>query len=173
MINDKKIIKVCDNTFSSPWIQRPLDFDFDVVMHSATKYIGGHSDVVGGLAITSKNRTDLSDELSYLINASGGIAGPFDSFLLLRSLKTLSVRMQRHSENALAVAEFLESHPSVSKTIYPGLVNHPQHEIAKKQMNMFGGMVTFIVEGGLSSAKKVLETLKAVSYTHLTLPTKA
>ena len=112
------------------------------------------------MAITSKNRTDLSDELSYLINASGGIAGPFDSFLLLRSLKTLSVRMQRHSENAQAVAEFLESHSSVSKTIYPGLVSHPQHEIAKKQMNMFGGMVTFIVEGGLSSAKKVLETLK-------------
>ena len=160
MINDKNIIKVCDNTFSSPWIQRPLDFDFDIVMHSATKYIGGHSDVVGGLAITSKNRTDLSDELSYLINASGGIAGPFDSFLLLRSLKTLSVRMQRHSENAQAVAEFLESHPSVSKTIYPGLTSHPQHEIAKKQMNMFGGMVTFIVKGGLSSAKKVLETLE-------------
>ena len=160
VITDKNIIKVCDNTFSSPWIQRPLDFNFDIVMHSATKYIGGHSDVVGGLAITSKNRTDLSDELAYLINASGGIAGPFDSFLLLRSLKTLSVRMQRHSENAQAVAEFLESHSSVSKTIYPGLVSHPQHDIAKKQMNMFGGMVTFIVKGGLSSAKKLLENLE-------------
>ena len=160
VITDKNIIKVCDNTFSSPWIQRPLDFNFDIVMHSATKYIGGHSDVVGGLAITSKNRTDLSDELAYLINASGGIAGPFDSFLLLRSLKTLSVRMQRHSENAQAVAEFLESHHSVSKTIYPGLISHPQHDIAKKQMNMFGGMVTFIVKGGLSSAKKLLENLE-------------
>lgn len=160
VITDKNIIKVCDNTFSSPWIQRPLDFNFDIVMHSATKYIGGHSDVVGGLAITSKNRTDLSDQLAYLINASGGIAGPFDSFLLLRSLKTLSVRMQRHSENAQAVAEFLESHPSVSKTIYPGLISHPQHDIAKKQMNMFGGMVTFIVKGGLSSAKKLLENLE-------------
>ena len=160
VITDKNIIKVCDNTFSSPWIQRPLDFNFDIVMHSATKYIGGHSDVVGGLAITSKNRTDLSDELAYLINASGGIAGPFDSFLLLRSLKTLSVRMQRHSENAQAVAEFLESHPSVSKTIYPGLISHPQHDIAKKQMNMYGGMVTFIVKGGLSSAKKLLENLR-------------
>ena len=121
VITDKNIIKVCDNTFSSPWIQRPLDFNFDIVMHSATKYIGGHSDVVGGLAITSKNRTDLSDQLAYLINASGGIAGPFDSFLLLRSLKTLSVRMQRHSENAQAVAEFLESHPSVSKLFILGL----------------------------------------------------
>ena len=159
-INDKDIIKVCDNTFSSPWIQRPLDFNFDIVMHSATKYIGGHSDVVGGLAITSKNRSDLSKELGYLINASGGIAGPFDSFLLLRSLKTLSVRMQRHSENAQKVAEFLENHPSVSKTIYPGLKSHPQHKIAKNQMHMFGGMVTFIVKGGLSSAKNVLENLK-------------
>ena len=188
-ISDKNIIKVCDNTFSSPWIQRPLDFNFDIVMHSATKYIGGHSDVVGGLAITSKNRSDLSKELGYLINASGGIAGPFDSFLLLRSLKTLSVRMQRHSENAQKVAEFLENHPSVSKTIYPGLKSHPQHKIAKNQMHMFGGMVTFIVKGGLSSAKNVLENLKIftlaeslggaeslaepVSYTHLTLPTKA
>lgn len=159
-INDKNIIKVCDNTFSSPWIQRPLDFNFDIVMHSATKYIGGHSDVVGGLAVTSKNRSDLSRDLGYLINASGGVAGPFDSFLLLRSLKTLSVRMQRHSENAQKVAEFLENHPSVSKTIYPGLKSHPQHKIAKNQMHMFGGMVTFIVKGGLSSAKNALESLK-------------
>ena len=159
-INQKNIIKVCDNTFSSPRIQQPLDFGFDIVMHSATKYIGGHSDVVAGLAVTSKDRSDLSDRLAYLINASGGMTGPFDSFMLLRSLKTLSIRMERHSENAQLVAEFLENHPLVSKTIYPGLQSHPEHNIAKKQMKLYGGMVTFVVSGGLSQAKKVLENLK-------------
>jgi len=159
-IKEKNIIKVCDNTFSSPRIQQPLDLGFDIVMHSATKYIGGHSDVVAGLAVTSKERNDLSERLAYLINASGGMAGPFDSFLLLRSLKTLSIRMEKHSENAQLVAEFLENHPLVSKTIYPGLRSHPEHEIAKKQMNLFGGMVTFVVSGGLPHAKKLLESLK-------------
>jgi cystathionine beta-lyase/cystathionine gamma-synthase len=159
-INQKNIIKVCDNTFSSPRIQQPLDFGFDIVMHSATKYIGGHSDVVAGLAVTSKDRSDLSDRLAYLINASGGMTGPFDSFMLLRSLKTLSIRMEKHSENAQLVAEFLENHPLVSKTIYPGLQSHPEHNIAKKQMKLYGGMVTFVVSGGLSQAKKVLENLK-------------
>ena len=159
-IKEKNIIKVCDNTFSSPRIQQPLDLGFDIVMHSATKYIGGHSDVVAGLAVTSKERTDLSERLAYLINASGGMAGPFDSFLLLRSLKTLSIRMEKHSENAQLVAEFLENHPLVSKTINPGLRSHPEHEIAKKQMNLFGGMVTFVVSGGLPHAKKLLESLK-------------
>ena len=159
-IKEKNIIKVCDNTFSSPRIQQPLDLGFDIVMHSATKYIGGHSDVVAGLAVTSKKRNDLSERLAYLINASGGMAGPFDSFLLLRSLKTLSIRMEKHSENAQLVAEFLENHPLVSKTIYPGLRSHPEHEIAKKQMNLFGGMVTFVVSGGLPHAKKILESLK-------------
>ena len=159
-IKEKNIIKVCDNTFSSPRIQQPLDLGFDIVMHSATKYIGGHSDVVAGLAVTSKKRNDLSERLAYLINASGGMAGPFDSFLLLRSLKTLSIRMEKHSENAQLVAEFLENHPLVSKTIYPGLRSHPEHDIAKKQMNLFGGMVTFVVSGGLPHAKKLLESLK-------------
>lgn len=159
-IKEKNIIKVCDNTFSSPRIQQPLDLGFDIVMHSATKYIGGHSDVVAGLAVTSKERNDLSERLAYLINASGGMAGPFDSFLLLRSLKTLSIRMEKHSENAQLVAEFLENHPLVSKTIYPGLRSHPEYEIAKKQMNLFGGMVTFVVSGGLPHAKKLLESLK-------------
>ena len=160
VIDQKNIIKVCDNTFSSPRIQQPLDFGFDIVMHSATKYIGGHSDVVAGLAVTSKERNDLSDRLAYLINASGGMTGPFDSFMLLRSLKTLSIRMEKHSENAQLVAEFLENHPLVSKTIYPGLQSHPEHNIAKKQMKLFGGMVTFVVSGGLSQAKNVLENLK-------------
>ena len=157
VMEKKNIIKVCDNTFSSPRIQQPLDFGFDIVMHSATKYIGGHSDVVAGLAVTSKERSDLSERLAYLINASGGMTGPFDSFMLLRSLKTLSIRMEKHSENAQLVAEFLESHPLVSKTIYPGLESHPEHNIAKKQMKLYGGMVTFVVSGGLSQAKKVLE----------------
>jgi cystathionine beta-lyase/cystathionine gamma-synthase len=160
VIDQKNIIKVCDNTFSSPRIQQPLDFGFDIVMHSATKYIGGHSDVVAGLAVTSKERNDLSERLAYLINASGGMTGPFDSFMLLRSLKTLSIRMEKHSENAQLVAEFLENHPLVSKTIYPGLQSHPEHNIAKKQMKLFGGMVTFVVSGGLSQAKNVLENLK-------------
>ena len=160
VMDNKNIIKVCDNTFSSPRIQQPLDFGFDIVMHSATKYIGGHSDVVAGLAVTSKERSDLSERLAYLINASGGMTGPFDSFMLLRSLKTLSIRMEKHSENAQRVAEFLESHPLVSKTIYPGLKSHPEHNIAKKQMKLFGGMVTFVVSGGLSQAKKVLENLE-------------
>lgn len=160
VMDNKNIIKVCDNTFSSPRIQQPLDFGFDIVMHSATKYIGGHSDVVAGLAVTSKERSDLSERLAYLINASGGMTGPFDSFMLLRSLKTLSIRMEKHSENAQRVAEFLESHPLVSKIIYPGLKSHPEHNIAKKQMKLFGGMVTFVVSGGLSQAKKVLENLE-------------
>ena len=160
VMENKNITKVCDNTFSSPRIQQPLDFGFDIVMHSATKYIGGHSDVVAGLAVTSKERSDLSERLAYLINASGGMTGPFDSFMLLRSLKTLSIRMEKHSENAQRVAEFLESHPLVSKTIYPGLKSHPEHNIAKKQMKLFGGMVTFVVSGGLSQAKKVLENLE-------------
>lgn len=160
VMENKNITKVCDNTFSSPRIQQPLDFGFDIVMHSATKYIGGHSDVVAGLAVTSKERSDLSERLAYLINASGGMTGPFDSFMLLRSLKTLSIRMEKHSENAQRVAEFLESHPLVSKTIYPGLKSHPEHNIAKKQMRLFGGMVTFVVSGGLSQAKKVLENLE-------------
>ena len=160
VMDNKNIIKVCDNTFSSPRIQQPLDFGFDIVMHSATKYIGGHSDVVAGLAVTSKERSDLSERLAYLINASGGMTGPFDSFMLLRSLKTLSIRMEKHSENAQLVAEFLENHPLVSKIIYPGLESHPEHNIAKKQMRLYGGMVTFVVSGGLSQAKKVLENLE-------------
>ena len=160
IMDNRDIIKVCDNTFSSPRIQQPLDFGFDIVMHSATKYIGGHSDVVAGLAVTSKERSDLSERLAYLINASGGMTGPFDSFMLLRSLKTLSIRMEKHSENAQLVAEFLENHPLVSKIIYPGLESHPEHNIAKKQMRLYGGMVTFVVSGGLSQAKKVLENLE-------------
>tara|TARA_B100001146_G_scaffold74321_2_gene65940 strand:+ start:4056 stop:5219 length:1164 start_codon:yes stop_codon:yes gene_type:complete len=160
VVKGKGIITVCDNTFCSPWIQNPLDHGFDIVMHSASKYICGHSDVIAGIAVVSSERKDLSEEMHYLLNASGGIAGPFESFLLLRSLKTLSVRMQRHCENAMKVAQFLESHPKVSETIYPGLENHPQYEIAKKQMRGFGGMITFIVNGGVKQATEILQKLE-------------
>jgi len=151
------IILVCDNTFCSPWVQKPLDFGFDIVMHSATKYIGGHSDVIAGIAVVSENRPDITEKLSYLLNASGGILGPFDSFLLLRSLKTLSVRMERHCSNAQNVAEFLENNSSVKRVIYPGLISHPNHKLAKRQMNMFGGMVSVILEGDINHLKAVLK----------------
>ena len=151
------IILVCDNTFCSPWVQKPLDFGFDIVMHSATKYIGGHSDVIAGIAVVSENRPDITEELSYLLNASGGILGPFESFLLLRSLKTLSVRMERHCSNAQNVAEFLENNSSVKRVIYPGLISHPDHKLAKRQMNMFGGMVSVILEGDINHIRAVLK----------------
>ncbi|MDP6877205.1 MAG: PLP-dependent aspartate aminotransferase family protein [Candidatus Marinimicrobia bacterium] len=151
------IILVCDNTFCSPWVQKPLDFGFDIVMHSATKYIGGHSDVIAGIAVVSENRPDITEKLSYLLNASGGILGPFDSFLLLRSLKTLSVRMERHCSNAQNVAEFLENNSSVKRVIYPGLISHPNHKLAKRQMNMFGGMVSVVLEGDINHIKAVLK----------------
>ncbi|MEC7735431.1 MAG: PLP-dependent aspartate aminotransferase family protein [Pseudomonadota bacterium] len=151
------IILVCDNTFCSPWVQKPLDFGFDIVMHSATKYIGGHSDVIAGIAVVSENRPDITEKLSYLLNASGGILGPFESFLLLRSLKTLSVRMERHCSNAQNVAEFLENNTSVKRVIYPGLISHPDHKLAKRQMNMFGGMVSVILEGDINHIRAVLK----------------
>ncbi|MED5437088.1 MAG: PLP-dependent aspartate aminotransferase family protein [Pseudomonadota bacterium] len=151
------IILVCDNTFCSPWVQKPLDFGFDIVMHSATKYIGGHSDVIAGIAVVSENRPDITEKLSYLLNASGGILGPFESFLLLRSLKTLSVRMERHCSNAQNVAEFLENNTSVKRVIYPGLISHPDHKLAKRQMNMFGGMVSVILEGDINHIREVLK----------------
>ena len=126
-------------------------------MHSATKYIGGHSDVIAGIAVVSENRPDITEKLSYLLNASGGILGPFESFLLLRSLKTLSVRMERHCSNAQNVAEFLENNTSVKRVIYPGLISHPDHKLAKRQMNMFGGMVSVILEGDINHIKAVLK----------------
>jgi len=151
------IVLVCDNTFCSPWVQKPLDFGFDIVMHSATKYIGGHSDVIAGIAVVSENRPDITEKLSYLLNASGGILGPFESFLLLRSLKTLSVRMERHCSNAQNVAEFLENNSSIKRVIYPGLTSHPDHKLAKRQMNMFGGMVSVVLEGDINHIKAVLK----------------
>ena len=152
----RDIITVCDNTFCSPWVQKPLNHNFDIVMHSATKYIGGHSDVVAGIAVISKERSDLSERLDYLLNASGAITGPFDSFLLLRSLKTLSVRMERHCENAMLVADYLQKNFDNYEIIYPGLKSHKNHDIAKKQMNMFGGMVSVLTDGNIDKVKKIL-----------------
>lgn len=153
----RNLISVCDNTFCSPYVQRPLDHGFDIVMHSTTKYLNGHSDVVGGVAVVAEGRDAIRDKLAFLQNAVGSVPGPFDSFLVLRALKTLPVRMERHCANAQRIAEFLESHPKVEKVYYPGLPSHPQHELAKRQMRGFGGMVTAILKGGLDDARRFLE----------------
>ena len=150
------LIAVCDNTFCSPAVQRPLDHGIDIVMHSTTKYLNGHSDVVGGIAVVADGRDGLRERLGYLQNAVGAVAGPFDSFLVLRALKTLPVRMQRHCENAAAVAAFLEAHPKIEKVYYPGLASHPQHALAQRQMHGFGGMVTAVLKGGLDDARRFL-----------------
>ena len=157
------LIAVCDNTFCSPFVQNPLDFGFDIVVHSATKYLNGHSDLIGGVVVCSSEKEDLANEILYLQNAVGSIMNPFDSFLLLRSLKTLPVRMERHCSNAKEIANFLESHKAIEKVIYPGLASHPQHEIAKKQMKGFGGMISVVLKGGLDSATKFLEKTKIFS----------
>ena len=151
------VMTVCDNTFASPWVQRPLDHGFDVVMHSTTKYLNGHSDIVGGIAVVREGREELAERIGYLQNAIGSVPGPFDSFLVLRALKTLPIRMERHCENAARVAAFLESHPRVEQVWYPGLASHPQHELARRQMHGFGGMVTAIIAGGLEDARRFLE----------------
>ena len=161
LTQSKKILLAVDNTFMSPVFQRPLELGADLVVHSATKYIGGHSDMVGGAIVTS--RDDLREKLFFMSNAIGPIASPMDSFLALRSLKTLGVRMRAHEENAKGIAEFLEKHPKVEKVIYPGLKSHPQHEIAKKQMHGFGGMITAHLKGDLSVARKFLEKVQVFS----------
>jgi len=153
------LISVVDNTFASPWIQRPLEYGFDIVLHSATKYLNGHSDVIGGVVVVGDNPA-LADNIGFLQNASGGIAGPFDSFLVLRSLKTLSIRMQRHCENARALAAWLEKHPRVSQVIYPGLTSHPQHALAKQQMHDFGGMISMVIDGNIDDATRFLSRCK-------------
>ena len=154
------LISVCDNTFCSSYVQKPLNLGFDVVLHSATKYLNGHSDVIGGLVVSSQEREDLAEQLAFLSNSIGSIMSPFDSFLVLRSLKTLAVRMEKHCENAFEIANFLERHEVIEKIYYPGLSNHPNHEIAKKQMNGFGGMITVVLKGGLKTATTFLERTK-------------
>ncbi len=151
----KDIIKVVDNTFASPINQRPLEFGVDVVMHSATKYLNGHSDMIGGIVVT--NKKDLAEELAFLQNSVGAVQGPFDSFLALRGLKTLPIRIERHNYNAIRVAEFLESNSLVNSVIYPGLASFSQHELAKSQMDGFGGIVSFYIKGDLSMTKRFLE----------------
>lgn len=149
------LLAVADNTFATPIIQRPLELGFDIVTHSATKYLGGHSDVVGGVAIT--HRDDLVEQLSFLQNSIGAVAGPFDSFLVLRGLKTLAVRMERHCENAQVLAEWLEKHPKIDKVFYPGLKTHPQSQLVKEQMKMPGGMISATLKGGLKETVSMLE----------------
>lgn len=154
----KNILVVVDNTFMSPYFQRPLELGANIVVHSATKYLGGHSDVVGGVAVTSDKA--IAERLQFLTNSMGGIQGAFDSFLALRSLKTLPLRMKAHAENAIKVANYLEKHPQVEKIIYPGLASHPQHTLAKEQMSGFGGMITFFIKGGMTAARKFLESVE-------------
>ena len=151
------LIAVCDNTFCSPYVQKPLDFGFDLVVHSATKYINGHSDVVGGIVVCGPDRQDLVEQMFYLSNAIGSIMSPFDSYLVMRSLKTLSIRMERHCDSAMQVAQYLEQHEAIEKVYYPGLQSHPQHDLAKQQMNGFGGMISVVLKGGLASATTFLE----------------
>jgi len=152
------ILSVCDNTFMTPFFQRPLDLGIDLVVHSTTKYLNGHSDCVGGFACTSN--ADLAQRLYFVQNAVGGVASPMDSFLVLRGVKTLHVRMQRHAENAARVVQYLAKHPKVQKVTYPGLETHPQHALARKQMKGFGGMLTFDIKGGLEAARQFLKRVK-------------
>ncbi len=156
--HDHGALAVADNTFATPYLQRPLERGFDAVVHSATKYLNGHSDVIGGVIVTQD--AELGDRLAFLQNAVGGVAGPFDSFLALRGLKTLHLRMERHCSNAQHLAEFLERHPAVERVIYPGLTSHPGHSLAKRQMSAFGGMISVILRGGLEAARTALERFR-------------
>ncbi|HLW57027.1 MAG TPA: PLP-dependent aspartate aminotransferase family protein [Bacteriovoracaceae bacterium] len=149
---------VVDNTFMSPYFQRPITLGADIVVHSMTKFINGHSDVVGGAMMF--NSDELYQKLFYLQNAIGPSQSPFDSWLVIRGIKTLALRMKAHQENAMKVAKYLESHPKVEKVIYPGLTTHPQHELAKKQMSGFGGMITFFVKGGIEESRRFLENVR-------------
>ncbi len=149
-------ISVSDNTFASPWVQRPIEFGFDMVIHSATKYLNGHSDIVGGVIVVGENK-ELADQIAFLQNSVGAIAGPFDSFLAMRSLKTLALRMERHCANAMEIAQWLEGEPKVESVRYPGLKSHPQRELARAQMHGFGGMVTIFLKTDLAGTRRFLE----------------
>ena len=149
------LLLVVDNTFCSPMVQRPLEFGADIVVHSATKYLNGHSDMVGGIAVVSNK--ELAERMAFLQNSIGAVAGPFDAFLALRGVKTLALRMQAHCASALELAKWLEKHPAVERVIYPGLKSHPQHALARRQMHGGGGIVTIEVKGGLKKARRMLE----------------
>lgn len=151
----RQALLVVDNTFMSPYFQRPLSLGADIVVHSATKYLGGHSDVIGGTLVV--NRDDLFERLSFLQNTVGGVPGPMDAWLVLRGIKTLAIRMREHEHNARQVAAFLVDHPKVARVFYPGLPDHPQRDLARRQMSGFGGMISFEVKGGLEPARRVVE----------------
>jgi cystathionine gamma-lyase len=153
---ERKIISVSDNTFATPWIQRPIEAGFDIVVHSATKYLNGHSDLVGGVVVVGENK-ELADQMAFLQNSVGAIAGAFDSFLVLRSLKTLALRMERHCANALEIARWLEEQSEIKSVHYPGLKSHPQHDLARQQMRGFGGMVTIVLKTDLAGTRRFLE----------------
>jgi len=153
---EHEIISVSDNTFATPWIQRPIESGFDLVIHSATKYLNGHSDMIGGVAVVGEDK-ELGDRMWFLQNSVGAIAGAFDSFLVLRSLKTLALRMERHCANALEIARWLEEQPEVKSVSYPGLKSHPQHDLARTQMRGFGGMVTIVLKTDLAGTRRFLE----------------
>ncbi|KQU77971.1 MULTISPECIES: PLP-dependent aspartate aminotransferase family protein [unclassified Rhizobacter] len=159
------LLAVADNTFASPYVQRPLELGFDVVVHSSTKYLNGHSDVIGGVAVVGQRAEAAghAERLGFLQNAVGAIAGPFDSFLTLRGVKTLALRMQRHGENASALAQWLERHPKVARVHYPGLESHPQHALAKRQMQGFGGMLSVTLDTDLAGARRFLEACEVFS----------
>src|SRR6202011_4152610 len=162
MAREHNLISVSDNTFASPWIQRPIEFGFDMVIHSATKYLNGHSDMVGGVIVVGENK-ELADQIAFLQNSVGAIAGPFDSFLAMRSLKTLALRMERHCANALEIARWLEEQPSVKSVSYPGLKSHRQHDLARTQMRGFGGMVTIVLKTDLAGTRRFLENMHLFS----------
>ena len=157
----KGIIVVVDNTFMSPYLQKPLNLGADIAVHSTTKYINGHSDSIGGAIMTSNE--ELHNSLRFSQNAAGAILSPFDSFLVARGIKTLSVRMEKHNKNAIDIADYLSKHKKVSKVNYPGLFSHPQHELAKKQMTGFGGLISFEINGGLKESRKFLQSLEIFS----------
>jgi cystathionine gamma-lyase len=161
LARDRDILVVADNTFATPYLQRPLALGCDIVMHSATKYLNGHSDMVGGVAVTAD--AGLAERLGYLQNSVGAILGPFDSFLALRGVKTLDVRMERHCRSAARIAEWLAADARIERVLYPGLASHPQHALANKQMSAFGGIVTFYVDGDLDYARSVLERVEVFS----------
>lgn len=160
LARDRGLIAVADNTLASPWVQRPLEHGFHIVVHSATKYLNGHSDMVGGVAVVGRDDPDLAARLKFLQNAVGAILGPFDSFLALRGVKTLALRLERHCASALAIARWFEDHPKVRRVRYPGLESHPQHALAKRQMHGFGGMVTVDLDTDRAGAERVLKALR-------------
>lgn len=153
----ENILSVCDNTFASPYVQQPLNHGIDIVLHSATKYLGGHSDLIAGALVIGKKDDALVSKMANIVNSLGPITGAFDSYLILRSLKTLAVRMERHCENAMAIAKHFEGHKEIAEVIYPGLTNHPQHDLASKQMKGFGGIISMGIKGGLEKSKSFLE----------------